>query len=206
MSGGLTPPPRAYPPGQHPDLPPPPGVTGPAAWLRAHLFASWFDTVLTLAAAALIVLAAVPFFNWAVTTADFSGASRLDCTSEGACWAVVAERWRLFLFGFFPSGEIWRPALAIVLLPVAATPLLYADMPYRDRFLWGTLAYPFLAAWLLGGGFGLEAVAMGQWTGFVLTLVIGVSGIAASLPIGILLALARQSDLPVIRVVSIAFI
>ncbi len=197
---------RAYQPGQHPDLPPPKGMSGPLVWLRANLFSSWLNTGLTLAALALLAGAIPAVIQWAVLAADVDGTSRQDCDTAGACWAVIAERWRLFVFGFFPQDEIWRPALAMALLPIAAVPLLYAELPHRRVLMWGTIAYPVLAAWLLGGGLGLPEIEMRQWTGFVLTLVIGVTGIAASLPIGILLALGRQSDLPVVRTVCIAFI
>jgi general L-amino acid transport system permease protein len=53
---------------------------------------------------------------------------------------------------------------------------------------------------------GLAPVETPLWGGLMLTLVIAVVGIAASLPLGILLALGRQSSLPVIRTVCIVFI
>lgn len=54
--------------------------------------------------------------------------------------------------------------------------------------------------------FGLEAVETENWGGFLMTLVIAVTGIVASLPLGILLALGRRSDMPVVRLLSIIFI
>lgn len=54
--------------------------------------------------------------------------------------------------------------------------------------------------------FGLRPVATDVWGGLLVTLVIAVTGITASLPIGILLALARRSKMPVIRMASIIFI
>jgi general L-amino acid transport system permease protein len=53
---------------------------------------------------------------------------------------------------------------------------------------------------------GLPPVETALWGGLMLTLVIAVVGITASLPLGILLALGRRSSLPVIRVTSIVFI
>ena len=67
--------------------------------------------------------------------------------------------------------------------------------------------YPFIAFFLwFGDGFGLEYVETAKWGGLFLTLVVAGSGIAASLPIGIVFALGRQSNMPAIRTVSIAFI
>ena len=49
----------------------------------------------------------------------------------------------------------------------------------------------------------VESLKMG---GFTLSLIVGVSGIVASFPIGILLALGRQSNLPVIKMICVGFI
>ena len=68
------------------------------------------------------------------------------------------------------------------------------------------MAFPFITGWLLIGGAGLTPVPTDKFGGFMLTLVIGITGIAASLPIGIALALGRQSNLPIIRLFSIGFI
>ncbi len=54
--------------------------------------------------------------------------------------------------------------------------------------------------------FGLEPVETDKWGGFLVTLVIAVTGIAASLPLGIALALGRRSNMPIIRLVSVIFI
>jgi general L-amino acid transport system permease protein len=67
-------------------------------------------------------------------------------------------------------------------------------------------AYPVLAYVLLTGGFGLEVVPTYRWGGLLLTLVVAVTGIVLSLPLGVLLALGRRSNLPVVRIASVAFI
>jgi general L-amino acid transport system permease protein len=54
--------------------------------------------------------------------------------------------------------------------------------------------------------FGLEYVETSQWGGLLVTLVVAVTGIVASLPIGILLALGRRSHMPVVKLFSVAFI
>ena len=69
-----------------------------------------------------------------------------------------------------------------------------------------TLFYPVLAYFLLWGGLGLEPVESSKFGGFMLTVTIGVTGIALSLPLGILLALGRRSDLIVLKVICICFI
>jgi len=54
--------------------------------------------------------------------------------------------------------------------------------------------------------FGLPYVETSKWGGLLLTLVVAVTGIVASLPIGILLALGRRSSMPVVKLFSVAFI
>ncbi|TCK31727.1 amino acid ABC transporter membrane protein 2 (PAAT family) [Ancylobacter aquaticus] len=53
---------------------------------------------------------------------------------------------------------------------------------------------------------GLDYVETRQWGGLLVTLVIAVTGIVASLPLGILLALGRRSQMPVVRLLSVIFI
>lgn len=56
------------------------------------------------------------------------------------------------------------------------------------------------------GRIGLQPVESRDFGGFMLSLIIGLSGIILSLPLGILLALGRQSDLFIINKVSVGFI
>jgi len=53
---------------------------------------------------------------------------------------------------------------------------------------------------------GLPIVDTRLWGGLLVTLVVSVTGIVASMPVGIALALGRRSTIPLIRVFSVAFI
>ncbi|MFO1089714.1 MAG: amino acid ABC transporter permease [Hyphomicrobiales bacterium] len=59
---------------------------------------------------------------------------------------------------------------------------------------------------ILSIDFGLQPVETSNWGGLLLTLVVAVTGIVASLPLGILLALGRRSNMPVVRLFSVIFI
>jgi general L-amino acid transport system permease protein len=59
---------------------------------------------------------------------------------------------------------------------------------------------------LLSVDFGLPEVRTAQWGGLMVTLVVAITGIVVSLPLGIVLALGRQSDMPIVRLCSIIFI
>jgi general L-amino acid transport system permease protein len=75
-----------------------------------------------------------------------------------------------------------------------------------------------LRSWLMGAAvllglmliltidFGLQPVETSQWGGLLVTLVVAVTGIVASLPLGILLALGRRSKMPIVKTFSVAFI
>jgi general L-amino acid transport system permease protein len=52
----------------------------------------------------------------------------------------------------------------------------------------------------------LPRVSSGQWGGLMLTFLLAIVGIVASFPIGVLLALGRQSSLPVVKALCILFI
>ncbi|WP_138503131.1 amino acid ABC transporter permease [Nostoc sp. PA-18-2419] len=67
------------------------------------------------------------------------------------------------------------------------------------------LSFPIIL-WLIGGGFGLQSVPTNLWNGLLLTLLMAAVSIVLSFPIGVLLALGRTSDLPVVRWFSILYI
>ncbi|BAY21799.1 amino acid ABC transporter, permease protein, 3-TM region, His/Glu/Gln/Arg/opine [Calothrix sp. NIES-2100] len=60
--------------------------------------------------------------------------------------------------------------------------------------------------WLIGGGLGLQSVSTNLWNGLLLTLLMAAVSIVLSFPIGVLLALGRTSNLPVLRWFSILYI
>ncbi|MBE9034439.1 amino acid ABC transporter permease [aff. Roholtiella sp. LEGE 12411] len=67
------------------------------------------------------------------------------------------------------------------------------------------LSFPVIL-WLIGGGFGLQSVSTNLWNGLLLTLLMAAVSIVLSFPIGVLLALGRTSNLPVVRWFSILYI
>ncbi|MEG4277523.1 amino acid ABC transporter permease [Microcoleus sp. MON1_C1] len=67
------------------------------------------------------------------------------------------------------------------------------------------LSFPIIL-WLIKGGLGLAEVSTNDWGGLVLTLFLAVISIVLSFPLGVLLALGRQSSLPVVRLLSTLYI
>ena len=197
-----------YAPGSHPDLPPPGLTLGPLLWVKENLFGSVTNVVMTSLFLYFLWITVPPLLEWAVFDASLSGESRKDCRAQapGACWAFIHNRFQLFVYGFYPEAERWRPNLSFILLIVALVPVLWDNAPHRARLLIFSCLYPVIAGWLLVGGAGLKPVGTEQFGGILLTLVIGVTGISFSLPIGLFLALGRQSEMPIVRIFCIIFI
>ncbi|WP_421682033.1 amino acid ABC transporter permease [Stutzerimonas urumqiensis] len=191
-----------------PDLPAPTTSIGALGWIRANLLSSWFNAALTLLGLYLLWLIVPPLLQWAIFQADWTGTTRQDCTREGACWVFIQSRFAQFMYGFYPPELRWRVDLAALLAIAGAAPLFIKAMPHKVRYGIGyLLVYPLVAYWLLHGGFlGLETVPSTRWGGLMLTIVIAAVGIAGALPLGIMLALGRRSDMPAIRVICVTFI
>ncbi len=194
---------RTYEPGKHPSLPPPDRTLGIVGWLRRNLFSTPFNAGLTLLALWLCYEFFDAAVGWFVLESVLDAGSRSECRSvgSGACWAVVTTRIEQFTYGFYPGAERWRPNLAFLLLFPALAPVLFDRTPFRRQLIWFTVAYPIVAAWLIYGGLGLPVVETDTYGGFLLTMILGVTSIVVSLPIGIALALGRQSRLIAIRII-----
>ena len=186
-----------------------PHVVSVLQCLRTRLFASWSSSLATLAILYLGWRIIPPLVEWAVVHAVWSPSNASlcrDAIGHGACWAFVADRYRFFLFGTFPSDQHWRPALTIGILIglylLSARPRL---RPFHVIFFWLTgLAAIGVLMW--GGVFGLSYVENQRWGGLTLTLLLATFGIGFAFPLSIFLALGRRSDMPVIRWLSITYI
>ena len=146
----------------------------------------WLDRWLTLMLLALL--------GWA-------GLSCLHWLWHGADWTVVVTNLPLYAVGSYPDAERWRPLLCIVAVVVLIVITLLGPRLGGWRrslpLLWSAMAP--LGIWLLAGGLGLSPVGTQSWGGFSLTLLLTAGSGLLALPLGVLLALGRRSDLPVLR-------
>ena len=249
----------------------PTSEVGALRWARENLFSSLLNTALTLGSIYAVYLFLGAVGPWLLRSV-WNASSLQQCRQiveqtngpgvNGACFAVIHERWQQIVFGFYPRDLYWRPTLTMALMLVALAPVLFSWVP--RWLLWFSFAFPAVAFWLLWGGsvwlpvtillgfgvsylayrlisplngllgavsaivlpilywlflcgpleqaiysvfpIGLHQLASDDFGGFLLSTVIGVSGIAFSLPIGVLLALGRQSDLLIVKTFCVAFI
>ncbi|MDF1856938.1 amino acid ABC transporter permease [Pseudooceanicola sp.] len=141
---------------------------------------------------------------------------------------LFAERVPSKLLGFtaiFPfvavwllwGGTIWGPLMALLGFVVAyfvfgladkyLTSALALIAAVVSALIWWGLISPLIEPALSSAlPIGLETVDSRQFGGFMLSITIGVTAIMCSLPIGILLALGRQSDLPLVKAICVGFI
>lgn len=162
------------------------------SWLQRNLFNSWFNTGLTIVS--LLIL------GW-------GGWSLLHWILAQAQWEVVSTNLSLFWVGRYPADQVWRLwiALALVLAGMAgwvgALRIQSAELKQRlQNLYWVALPVAIvLILWLIGGGLGLTKVGTTLWGGLMLTLVVSVISIGLAFPLGVLLALGRRSELPVVK-------
>lgn len=193
-----------------PAKPAPQKTSGVDVWIRKNLFATPGDGVLTILAMLFLLWVVPPLYGFLIGRAVPPGGTVEMCRVEnvGACWAYIASEIEFFIYGFYPMELYWRPNVVFALLVVLGAPLLMPSVPFKivNAILF-FVVYPVVATILLAGGnFGLDYVPTEQWGGLLVTLIISLVGISLSLPLGILLALGRQSNLPIIRTLCIAFI
>lgn len=131
-----------------PIAPPRPAILPPVAdrgilgWLHKNLFSSIGNAITTIIVVAALGCILYWFVEWAVVHATFRAESGKDCAAnQGACWALIGEKYRYIFFGSFPYEQHWRPLFAIVTM--IAMLLLSSD-----RRMWN--GWRLTAIWTVG--------------------------------------------------------
>jgi general L-amino acid transport system permease protein len=190
---------------------------GPWAWLRTNLLGSWWSTAVTLVLGYVIVRVVFSLFEWgfvhAVWTVPYGPTGIADTSvcqnakGVGACWAVLADKYRLILFGRYPYDEQWRPAV-VVLLFIGLYVVTGMRRFWRKELalIWiGTLTLVGILMW--GGVFGLPEVTEDYWGGLPITLILATFGLAFAFPLAVLVALGRRSTrLPAVKMLCVLYV
>ncbi|KJV09229.1 amino acid ABC transporter permease [Elstera litoralis] len=182
-----------------PALLPPPKPRLPLGQIFFGDLAACLLTVLT----GVLAVSLLPALNWAILKAVWVADTPAACQPGGACWAFIAAKLRLILFGVYPHDQQWRPLAVIGLILV----MVLVSLPPRA---WGR---PLLAAWGLaiaamlalmwGGVAGLPFVSTTNWGGLPVTLLLALLSLGLGFPFAVLLALGRRSKLPIPRLMSV---
>ena len=193
-----------------PKLPAPASTAGLWAILRDRFAPTPLSGVATVVIGLLLAWAIWTIAHWALFTAVWIAPDREACNAvgAGACWPFVQAKALQWVYGFYPVEERWRANIVFLLGAVSLAGLLIPKIPYKSwNALFFFVIYPIITFILLTGGwFGLAPVGTEQWGGLLVTLIVAVTGIVVSVPLGILLALGRRSKMPVVRTLSTIFI
>ena len=183
-----------------PARPAPNHSEGPLAWVKTNLLADWRTALATLAIGAVLLWLLPQIISWALIRAvwipDYE-ACRVD--GAGACWGVIAEKYRVIIFGRYPFEEHWRPLVATTLLIglLVASCIRVFWKPWLP-LLWLVVLAVFFAL-MYGNTLGLSQVDTDRWGGLPLTILLASLSLVMSFPIALVVALGRRSDLPAIR-------
>ena len=256
----------SLPVGERPQLAPPVDDSGVMGWMRRNLFSSWANGITTVVLVGAVGWVLSGFLEWAVFTANFTASVGSECRGQGACWALIREKYRYIFFGSFPYEQHWRPLFAVIAM--LAMLVLSADRRmwnWRLLLIWGVGSFTtfllmfgqihiplslFLFVALAAGGIGmtlrkgtadasetlayralaaigavglvlrmagilpawslaiapLSYVETSLWGGIPVTMILATYGLAFAFPYGILLALGRRSNLPLIKGLCVGFI
>jgi len=125
----------------------------------------------------------------------------------GACWVFIRARFGQFMYGLYPVDQRWRVDIAGILVLASVLAVVFAPQRLRLKLALALLVIlPPLGIWLLSGSFGLRHVETREWGGLTLTLFISVYSSLIAILLGIIFALGRQSELRIIRLISVIFI
>ncbi len=186
----------------HPIAPRPAPVRteGPVAWVRTNLFGNSMTSLSTIIIGGLLLWYLPQFLHWALFSAVWQPVSEA-CRAKGAgaCWGVIAEKYRLILFGRYPFDEQWRPLVATALLMT----LIVAScmrMFWKSWLviLWLAVLSVFFAL-MYGNVLGLSKIETDSWGGLPLTILLATLAMVMAFPLALLVALGRRSNLPAIR-------
>ena len=188
--------------------PAPVNTEGFVPWARANLFSNWMSAGATLAFAALFLWWLPGLANWLVIKAVFVP-DHAQCQAAreiGACWGVVAEKYRLIIFGRYPFDQQWRPEIAtIALVALLVVSCMRAFWRPWLGLLW--LAVLALFFGLMYGGFaGLAVVSTDRWGGLPLTVMVATLSIVMAFPLAVAVALGRRSNMPAIRTLCVIYV
>jgi general L-amino acid transport system permease protein len=149
-----------------PVLPAPPSTVGIQGWLRANLFSSPLNSLLTIVLGALLAYYAWGIIDWAIIRAIWSGTDRNACLVEGggitgACWPVIYDKFPQWIYGFYPIDQRWRVNLVFLLAILGLVPMMMPSVAYKKwNAMFLLLVFPLVTLVLLtGGNFNFSATS-----------------------------------------------
>ncbi len=158
--------------------------------LTRDFFSNPLDTTLTVALIFISILGSVNILEWLIYKAN---------------WNIVTKNINLFIVGSYPKEYSWRPISWLLIILIISITTLYTNLFKSRRYLIWIIIIP-LGIYLHSGGLGLKPLPTDIWGGLSLTLILTLSSGAIAFPLGILLALGKQSEITLVRFVCKIYI
>ena len=188
--------------------PAPVNTEGLLPWVRSNLFGNIPSAITTLVLVALFVWWLPGLLNWLLFKAVFVPQHEACQAAReiGACWGVIAEKYRLIIFGRYPFEQHWRPEIAtIALVALLVVSCMRAFWRPWLALLWIAVLALFFGL-MLGGIGGLTKVPTDRWGGLPLTVMVATLSIVMAFPLAVLVALGRRSTMPAIRTSCVIYV
>jgi general L-amino acid transport system permease protein len=180
--------------------------------LNKNINTSNFNAVLSTSIILLIIFAVPPLLNWLIFDANIAGDTKEACTGGGACWVYIKVWFNRFMYGMYPNAEQWRINITFIAVLVFIAVGFFVPTKFRNYLsFYYTILLPVISFILIyyiisGGSFGLVWVETGAWGGLSLTFMVSFFSLIFCFPLGMMLALGRRSNLPVVKYSSLSFI
>jgi general L-amino acid transport system permease protein len=180
--------------------------------LNKNINTSNFNAVLSTSIILLVIFALPPLLNWFIFDANITGDTKEACTGGGACWVYIKVWLNRFMYGMYPNAEQWRINITFIAVLVFMAVGFFVPSKLRNYLsFYYTILLPIISFILIyyiisGGSFGLVWVETGAWGGLSLTFMVSFFSLIFCFPLGMMLALGRRSNLPVVKYSSLSFI
>jgi general L-amino acid transport system permease protein len=188
--------------------PAPVKTEGFVPWIKRNLFSTWRNALTTVFLVALFLYWLPGLIDWGLFSAVFNRNAEAcqAARGAGACWGVVAEKYRVIIFGRYPLDEQWRPEVATLLL-VGLLVISCVRTFWKSWLaaLWVVVLIAFFVL-MYGNVLGLEKVDTDRWGGLPLTIMLASLSIVMAFPLAVVVALGRRSYLPAIRTICIVYV
>ena len=180
--------------------------------LNKNINTSNFNAVLSTCIILLVIFALPPLLNWFIFDANIAGDTKEACTGGGACWVYIKVWFNRFMYGMYPNAEQWRINITFIAVLIFMAAGFFVPNRLRNYLsFYYTILLPIISFILIyyiisGGSFGLVWVETGAWGGLSLTFMVSFFSLIFCFPLGMMLALGRRSNLPVVKYSSLSFI
>ena len=180
--------------------------------INKNINTSNFNAVLSVSIILLIIFGLPPLLNWLIFDATIVGDTKEACTGGGACWVYIKVWFNRFMYGMYPNAEQWRVNITFISVLLFMSAGFFVPTRLKNYLsLYYTFLLPIISFALIyyiisGGSFGLVWVETGAWGGLSLTFMVSFFSLIFCFPLGMMLALGRRSNLPIVKYSSLSFI